>query len=405
MRPRVQLGIETLLHESPARVRGRRIGALVHPASVDGALVHTLDRLEAAGADVAVVFGPEHGLGGEAQDMEPVDGPDASRHAGRRAPRRVFSLYGDSFASLSPQPSWLAGLDAVVIDLQDVGARYYTFVWTALLMARACAAMGVEVIVCDRPNPLGGEAVHGAPQLEAQCSFVGLRPVPVQHGLTLAEMVAWWARDEGLDNVTVAPMRGWARHHRWEDTGLHWVAPSPNMPTVDTARVYPGGCLLEGTNLSEGRGTTRPFEWFGAAWLDHPQQGAPRFADPSLLAAHGGGGFALRAMSFKPMFHKDAGRRCAGVQVHVTDPSRFDAYRCYLLLLATAAEARGFAWRTEPYEFVADRPAIDLLTGDPAVRLHIDAHGAREPEALLALGAKRLAAWHEALRDRWIYTP
>lgn len=403
MTPRIQLGIETLLHEHPARVRGRRLGALVHPASVDRALVHTLDRLHHAGAHVDAVFGPEHGLGGEAQDMESVPLPDSSRHAGPVTPRRVHSLYGDTFASLSPQPAWLEGLDAVVIDLQDVGARYYTFVWTALLMARACAAAGVEVIVCDRPNPLGGEAVHGPPQLPAECSFVGLKPVPVQHGLTLGEIVAWAARDEGLDGLTVVPMRGWNRRQRWEDTGLHWVAPSPNMPTVETARVYPGGCLLEGTNLSEGRGTTRPFEWFGAAWLDHPQRGAPRFADRALMQQHGGEGFLLRPISYKPMFHKDAGLRCAGVQVHVTDPARFDAFGCYLLLIATAAEAPAFAWRREPYEFVADRPAIDLLTGDPAFREHIDAHGARDPECLRGLGSERLAAWNEGQRDRWLY--
>jgi len=404
MSPRIQLGIETLLRESPARIRGRRIGVLVHPASVDGALRHTLDLLVAAGAFVEAIFGPEHGLGGEAQDMESVSDADNAHPTGSSRPRRVYSLYGDSFASLSPAPTWLQGLDAVVIDLQDVGARYYTFVWTALLMARACAAAGVEVIVCDRPNPLGGEAVYGPPQLPSECSFVGLKPVPVQHGLTLGELVAWATREEGLEGVTVVPMRGWTRTMHWDDTGLVWIAPSPNMPTVDTARVYPGGCLLEGTNLSEGRGTTRPFEWFGAAWLDHPERGAPRFADPTLLAQHGGEGFVLRPISYKPMFHKDAGLRCAGVQVHVTDPRRFDAFGCYLLILATAVEAPAFAWRRAPYEFVADRPAIDLLTGDPAFRLHLDGSGAREPEALRTLGAERLQAWNEARPSRWIYS-
>jgi uncharacterized protein YbbC (DUF1343 family) len=286
----------------------------------------------------------------------------------------------------------------VVIDLQDVGSRYYTFVWTALLMARACAARGIEVLVCDRPNPLGGAVIEGSPQRPELRSFVGLEACPVRHGLTLGEVLSWRAAEESLPNVTVIPMEGWARAMRWEDTGLPWVLPSPNMPTPDTATVYPGGCLIEGTNLSEGRGTTRPFEIFGAPWVD----GA---ALASAMEADGGGGMRARAMSFRPMFQKHSGVTCQGVQVHVTDPRVFAPYRAYLSALRACRRFQGFRWRTEKYEFVDDVPAIDLLTGDPAVRLHIDAHGAREPEALLALGAKRLAAWHEALRDRWIYTP
>jgi uncharacterized protein YbbC (DUF1343 family) len=364
------------------------VGLVAHPASVTHAFEHATSVLTRAGASLAVLFGPEHGAGGEAQDMESV----AASGAPVRLP--VRSLYGDSFASLSPRPEWLDGLDAVVVDLQDVGSRYYTFVWTALLMARACAPRGIEVIVCDRPNPLGGVTLEGAPQLEAECSFVGLVPTPVRHGLTWGEIVAWCAARESLAGVTVAPMLGWTREMRYEDTGLPWVLPSPNMPTVDTAVVYPGGCLLEGTNLSEGRGTTRPFEIFGAPWL----KGEALAAD---LHRDGGEGFVARPLTFRPTFQKHARATCEGVQIHVTDRARFSPYRCYLAAIRSARRCEGFAWRTEPYEFVSDRPAIDLLTGDPAVRVALDAGAAIED--LLAIDAERTEAWRAELSGRWRY--
>ncbi len=387
----VRLGIERLLDEAPRFIRGRRLGVVAHPASVTSTLRHSLDALRDAGAQVNALFGPEHGLGGEAQDMEGVGDGDTTGRAGRVP---TFSLYGDSFESLSPRPEWLEGLDAVVIDLQDVGSRYYTFVWTAVLVARACAAKGVEVIVCDRPNPLGGEVLEGAPQVEAERSFVGLRAVPVRHGLTVGELVRDAARDEGLANVTVVPMEGWRRGMLWDDTGLPWVLPSPNMPTVDTAVVYPGGCLLEGTNLSEGRGTTRPFEVLGAPWVDG-------VALAAALRAHAGDGCTPRVMTFRPTFQKHAHATCRGLQVHVTDRGRFRAYRAYLALVHAARRMEGFRWRTERYEFVDDRPAIDLLTGDPDVRHAID-FGA-DFEEVIRVGDARLAAWRETARDRWLY--
>jgi uncharacterized protein YbbC (DUF1343 family) len=384
---RVRLGLEALGDEASARVRGRAVGLLAHPASVTAGLRHARDVLAGAGADVRALFGPEHGVGGEAQDMEGVGDGDGGAV-------RAYSLYGSEYSSLSPRPEWLDGLDAVVIDLQDVGARYYTFVWTAVLMARACAARGVEVLVCDRPNPLGGAIIEGAPQRPPLRSFVGLEACPVRHGLTIGEVVAWRAREESLANVTVVPMTGWTRALRWGDTGLPWVLPSPNMPTADTAAVYPGGCLIEGTNLSEGRGTTRPFEVFGAPWVDPAALAAA-------LQADGGGGFVARAMSFRPMFQKHAGATCAGVQVHVTDAETFAPYRAYLAALRACRRFAGFQWRTEKYEFVDDAPAIDLLTGDAAVRAGIDA-GASVDE-LMAVGSGRLDAWREGERARWLY--
>lgn len=387
----VRTGLERLLDDDHAMVRGRRVGVVAHPASVTASLRHAVDALRDAGADVCALFGPEHGIGGEAQDMEGVTDGDSTGRAGD-VPTR--SLYGATFESLSPRPEWLDGLDVVVVDLQDVGSRYYTFVWTALLVARACAAKGVEVIVCDRPNPLGGVVTEGAPQLAAERSFVGLRSVPVRHALTVGELVRDAARDEGLANVTVIEMEGWRRAMRWRDTGLPWVLPSPNMPTDDTAAVYPGGCLLEGTNLSEGRGTTRPFELLGAPWVD-PLALAKAVRERAHEGCH------ARVTTFRPMFQKHAGATCRGVQVHVTDASAFAPYRAYLALIAAARRMEGFRWRTEKYEFVDDRPAIDLLTGDGDVRRAIDA-GA-DLDDVMRVGEDRMTAWRETERDRWIY--
>jgi uncharacterized protein YbbC (DUF1343 family) len=373
--------------EALALVRGRRVGLLAHPASVTRSLVHAKDVLVSAGASVCALFGPEHGYGGEAQDMIGVQNASDPETG---AP--VHSLYGDAFESLSPRREWLDGLDALVVDLQDVGSRYYTFVWTAVLCARACAAAGIELIVLDRPNPLGGIAVEGAPQRAELRSFVGLRSVPVRHGLTIGEIVMEAARDEGLDNVRVLEMQGWSREMLFADTGLPWVLPSPNMPTADTALVYPGGCLLEGTNVSEGRGTTRPFELFGAPFVDHR-------ALALAMREDGGPGMIARATTFHPTFHKWARQNVGGVQVHVTDPRAFQPYRAYLAALRALRRCEGFAWRTEKYEFIDDVPAVDLLTGDPLVRELID-QGAPVDE-LVRVGADRLAQYDA--RARWLY--
>jgi len=248
------------------KLRGVRFGLLAHPASVSRELEHVAEVLARLSLSPSIVFGPEHGYGGEAQDMIGVaDARDA-----RGTPIR--SLYGDEVAELSPRDADLAGLDVLVIDLQDVGSRYYTFVWTAVLAMRACARLGVRVLVLDRPNPLGHDdaAVEGRAQSPAYLSFVGLEPLPVRHGLTLGEIVALRALEERLPRelVEVVPVTGLDRAAHATAWDRAFVMPSPNMPTYETALVYPGGCLLEGTNLSEGRGTTRPFEIFGAPWID-----------------------------------------------------------------------------------------------------------------------------------------
>jgi uncharacterized protein YbbC (DUF1343 family) len=347
-----------------AELRGARVGLLAHPASVDRRLVHARRVLDALGVRVAIVFGPEHGYGGEAQDMVGVqDAPD-----GFGTPIR--SLYGESFADLSPRTEDLAGIDLLIVDLQDVGSRYYTFVWTAVLAMRACARAGVRVLVLDRPNPLGGDAsrIEGRRQTREYCSFVGLEPVPVRHSLTLGEVVAWCADADGVapELVRVLAVRGFDRAQHATAWDRPFVMPSPNMPSYSTALVYPGGCLVEGTNLSEGRGTTRPFEIVGAPWID-----GVRLAD----ALHGLGlpGVRARPVTFRPTFHKHAGRNCGGVQIHVKDAYAFRPMATYLAVvaLARAQDPAQFAFRTEKYEFRDDVPAFDLLTGSSEARLRM----------------------------------
>ncbi len=284
-----------------ASLRAARVGLLAHPASVDRRLVHARAILETLGIGVSLVFGPEHGYGGEAQDMIGV--ADARDSFGTP----IRSLYGSRFEDLSPAPEDLAQIDVLVVDLQDVGARYYTFVWTAVMAMRACARAGVRVLVLDRPNPIGGDPtrIEGRRQSPAFCSFVGLEPIPVRHSLTLGEIVAWRAETEGVapDLVQVLAVGGLERQDHATSWDRAFVAPSPNMPRYETALVYPGGCLIEGTNLSEGRGTTLPFELVGAPWID----GARLAADLQALKLPG---YRARPITFQPSFHKHAGHIC-----------------------------------------------------------------------------------------------
>jgi uncharacterized protein YbbC (DUF1343 family) len=358
---RVRSGLEVLLAGHGALLRGRRLALLAHQASVNGDLEHAASLLrDAPRARLTRLFAPEHGLWGAAQDhaaimraRDPVTGLP------------VLSLYGRRRA---PTAAMLAGLDALVVDLQDIGSRYYTFVWSTALAMNACARAGVPVIVLDRPNPLGGQVVEGNLPDPAFASFVGLYPLPARHALTIGELATYINRQYRLGcDLTVVPMQGWRRSMLWEDTGLPWVAPSPNMPTPDTARVYPGGCLIEGTNLSEGRGTTRPFEWVGAPFLDAHRyaEGLERLRLP---------GVRFRPVRFQPTFHKWAGRLCGGVQVHVEHRGRFKPFLTGLALLAVARQQarRRFAWRRPPYEFEFKRLPIDILLGTDAIRRRLE---------------------------------
>jgi uncharacterized protein YbbC (DUF1343 family) len=302
------------------------------------------------------LFAPEHGIRGEAQDMEAV-----AETVDLSSGLPVQSLYGSDEGSLRPPDESLDGIDAVVCDLQDVGSRYYTFVYTVSHVMEAARDAGVPVVVLDRPAPLDGRTLEG-PVLDPSCaSFVGRYPIPVRHGMTVCELATMFNDRFGIGcDLRVVPMSGWRRSMDFDDTGLPWVPPSPNMPTPGTAYVYPGGCLVEGTNLSEGRGTTRPFEWIGAPWIDGP-------ALAEALRAAGLPGVAFAECRFRPTFQKHAGVGCAGVFVHVDDRRAFRPFATYLVLLQAcrANDPERFAWRATPYEFVTDRPAIDLLLGRP----------------------------------------
>ena len=368
--PEVTTGLDRLLAE-PERLAGRRYGLLAHGASITRDLRPAHRALAGTGTPPAVLFGPEHGYYGVEQDMVAAL---SSRDPWTGVP--ILSLYGDAESSLAPLPAAFAGLDLLLIDLQDVGSRYYTYAATAVWAAEAALAAGCEVWVLDRPNPLGGEVVEGNLPEPGYDSFVGAFKTPVRHGLTLGELVLLEARRRGRGSwegrFTVWEMSGWRRAMSWEETGLPWIAPSPNMPTTLTAQVYPGGCLVEATELSEGRGTTRPFQLTGAPGLD-PVALADRMNSLGLP------GVAFLPTYFRPQFQKQAGKVCGGVELVVTDPRRFRSYRAGVELLA-AARAVGpevFAWRTAPYEFVADRPAIDLLTRSPACREALES-GRRE---------------------------
>ncbi|NUP07877.1 MAG: DUF1343 domain-containing protein [Polyangiaceae bacterium] len=381
--------LEPLLGE----LRSRRVGLLAHPASVDGRLVHISRILRELGVAPTIVLGPEHGYGGEAQDMIGVE--DAVDEAGTQ----VVSLYGDSLTDLSPKPEHLAKMDVLVVDLADVGSRYYTFVWTALLALREAARAGVQTIVLDRPNPIGGAAsqVEGRSQADGFLSFVGWERVPVRHSMTVGEVLARFAASDGLTlgrdgALRVVAVEDWDRERLADVWDRPFVLTSPNMPTLETALVYPGGCLIEGTNLSEGRGTTRPFEIVGAPFVDGPRLAAA-------LNSSGLEGFVARPLTFQPTFQKHAKKTCGGVQIHVVDPKRFRPYATYLALVAHAAAQapEHFAFRTERYEFVDDIPAFDLLTGSAIARKAIT-DGAALGDWLESVASAE-PGWDTALRE------
>jgi uncharacterized protein YbbC (DUF1343 family) len=357
----MRLGSDLLLESG--RLRGLRVGIVANPASVDAGFRHVVDRMTAeGGVVVGAIFGPQHGFHADLQDNM-IETPHADDPS-RRVP--VYSLYSET---REPTAAMLAGLDALVIDLQDIGARIYTFAYTMANCLRAARRHGVPVIVCDRPNPIGGVAVEG-PMLERGCeSFVGQFPIPMRHGMTIGELARLFNDAFGLGApLEVVPMTGWRREQLWESTGLPWVLPSPNVPTADTAMVYPGTVLFEGTMLSEGRGTTRPFELVGAPGID-PDAFASR------LNGIGLPGVRFRPAVFEPTFQKHARTPCGGCQIHVTDPSRFAAVAVGAALVREFKESdpAGFAWRPPPYEYEHEKMPIDILSGSPAFRRQIDA--------------------------------
>ena len=373
-----------------AGLRDARLGLIVHPASVTSGLAFAADAVRTAGFDLRALFGPQHGARGEKQDnmiesahyTDPVTGLP------------VHSLYGEV---RQPAPEMLDGLDALLFDLQDAGVRVYTFMWTMALAMEACAEAGVRFVVLDRPNPIGGLRREGPVLREEYRSFVGLHPVPLRHGLTCGEMARWLNVERGIGcDLSVIPCEGWQRDMSWGDTGLPWVMPSPNLPTPDSCVVYPGMVLLEGTNMSEGRGTTRPFELFGAPWLD-PAALVARLSRAQLP------GVVFRPCHFEPTFQKHAGALCGGAQLHVTDPDAFAPVRTAveILVAARALAPRDFAWGLPPYEYDETHPPIDILWGHSALREAVDAGGGAE--AILEGVDAELEAFGAAVERSLLY--
>jgi uncharacterized protein YbbC (DUF1343 family) len=279
----------------------------------------------------------------------------------------VFSLYG---STRKPEPAMLKNIDAVAIDVQDVGSRYYTFIWTMELCMQACMEMGKPVVVLDRPNPIGGHITEGNVLDEAYASFVGNRPLPIRHGMTIGE-IGSYLRNEFYPSLDfhVILMRGWKRNMWFDETGLPWVLPSPNMPTLDTATVYPGMCLLEGTTLSEGRGTTRPFEIFGAPFID-PDMLIMRLNRYNLP------GVAFKPMYFLPTFQKHTDTLCGGAQIHVIDREKFKPYKTGVAIMKSIHDLYPdqFSWKQPPYEYETEKMPVDILAGTDRLRKYIE-HG------------------------------
>ena len=329
---------------------------------------HAIDLFTAApGLTLAAIFGPEHGLMGQAQDLIHVAEHESTGHAAEAV--RLHSLYGTSVTSLRPTADSLRGLDVLVIDMQDVGSRYYTFQATVLYCLEAALPIGLRVMILDRPNPIGGTQVEGPALQPGFESFVGCADLATRHGLTMGELATLYVRERGLDGggLTVIKCDGWQRGMYFEQTGVPWVLPSPNMPTPETAVVYPGACLVEGTNLSEGRGSTRPFEIMGAPWLIGRE-----FAEKLNTAKLPG--VTFRPLTYRPTFQKHAGKDCGGVQMHVTDRDAFLPVRTgyAFLQIAYALSPGDFKWRTEIYEYVTSPIAIDLLFGSARERRAIE---------------------------------
>jgi uncharacterized protein YbbC (DUF1343 family) len=359
----VLTGLDLVEKLWPKELRGTRVGLVAHPASINHRIRHAAGIFGSSKKfRLTAIFGPQHGILGQTQDNM-VEWEDF-RDPASGLP--VYSLYGNT---RKPQPEMLTDIDALVIDLQDVGSRYYTFIWTLELCMQACHEAGKSVIVLDRPNPIGGHLTEGPVLKPEFASFVGLRPLPVRHGMTIGEM-GTYLRDAfypGLD-YRVIPMLKWKRKMLFDQTGLPWVMPSPNMPTPDTALVYPGMCLLEGTNISEGRGTTRPFEIFGAPFI-HSETIINVLKDLKLP------GVVFRPLSFQPTFQKHAGSLCGGAQIHVTDRGKFRPFKTGVAVLKAVHNTypRDFVWKQPPYEYEEIELPIDILAGNDRLRKDIEA--------------------------------
>ena len=357
----VSLGTDRLL--ASGQLDGRRVAVVCNPASIDGQIRHIADRLVThGGARLTAIFGPQHGFRSDLQENMIETGH--ARDGLRRVP--VYSLYSET---REPTAEMLRDVDLLVVDLQDVGTRIYTYIYTMANCLIAARKNRLKIIVCDRPNPIGGDAVEGPMLVPGFESFVGLYPLPMRHGMTIGELARLFNDAFGIGaDLDVVAMEGWTRGMYFDETGIPFVLPSPNIPTLDSAIVYPGTVLFEGTNVSEGRGTTKPFELLGAPWVD-----AERFAGG--LNALGMPGVHFRPAVIEPTFHKHAQVSCGGCQIHVIDRQTFTPVEAGVALLAAfrAADPDRFRWRDPPYEYEHTLMPIDILAGSSETREQIEA--------------------------------
>jgi uncharacterized protein YbbC (DUF1343 family) len=376
----ITLGLEVLLGAERALLGGARAGLICNPTTVDHQFRHAADLLLAhPEMNLTALFGPQHGIRGETQD-------NMIEWASFRDPRTglpAHSLYG---AVRKPTPEMLREVEALVFDIQDVGTRVYTFIYTLALAMEAAREQGQRVVVLDRPNPITGLAVEG-PLLEpGQESFVGMYPIPMRHGMTVAELARMFNEEFRLGcDLEVVPMRGYRREFWFDETDAPWVMPSPNMPTLETATVYPGAVLVEGTQVSEGRGTTRPFELVGAPYVDAYEL-AERLNCAELPGIH------FRPHSFQPTFQKHAGRLCHGVQIHVLARDLFRPVITGVAVIKAIHDLypREFLWQEPPYEYVYDRLPFDVIAGSARLRAQIEGGASLEEIA---------AGWLEGEND------
>lgn len=358
----VYTGLDIIHKKWPKNLKYSDIGLLVHPASVNKKLNHAIDICtKSKKFKIKALFGPQHGIRGETQDNM----IEWRGFIDKKTSLPVYSLYGNV---RQPTPSMLKNIDVLVIDLQDIGSRYYTFIWTMDLCLQSCSKLNKSVVILDRPNPIGGHLIEGNVLNSDYTSFVGLKPLPVRHGMTIGE-IANYLRNEFYPNLDlyIITIANWKRNMWFDETGLNWVLPSPNMPSPNTALVYPGMCLLEGTNISEGRGTTRPFEIFGAPFIE------PETLLENLKELHLQG-VIFRPMYFEPTFHKYAGKLCGGAQIHVTNREKYKPFKTGIAIIKVIHDIykEDFLWKLPPYEYEYEKMPIDILAGTDRLRIMIE---------------------------------
>src|SRR6266404_319255 len=359
----MKLGLEVLFESNLSVLDGARVGLIVNPASVNSRFEHAADLFhQHPQINLTALFGPQHGIRGETQDNM----IEWQTFRDKRTTLPAYSLYGET---RKPTPEMLANSDVLVFDIQDAGTRVYTFIYTMALAMEAARECGKRFIVLDRPNPIGGLQIEGNLREPDFQSFVGMFPIPMRHGMTIGELALMFNREFGIGcELEVVKMDGWRRSMFYEDTRLPWVMPSPNIPTIDTAVVYPGSVMFEGTNISEGRGTTRPFEIIGAAYIE-PDELVEELRKDNLPAV------IFRPLHFQPTFHKFAGELCGGIQIHVVDRN---AFKPVITGAATTSAIRrlypdGFEWKQPPYEYVYDKLPFDVINGSSRLREQIEA--------------------------------